>query len=115
MTIWMLPQNLLGFIVAILTGFRYNEKGFFEWNLHSGISLGWYIFLPCGADEMMLKHERGHQMQSMCLGWLYLIIIGIPSLLWASYWRFHRNKDYYSLYTERWANRLGGVEESSLK
>ena len=28
-----------------------------------------------------VSHEHGHQKQSMYLGWLYLLIIGLPSAL----------------------------------
>lgn len=47
------------------------------------------------------------------LGWLYLPAIGLPSLCWAAARRFSqklRKIDYYGFYTERWADRLGGVE-----
>ena len=49
-------------------------------------------------------------MQSRMLGWLYLFVIGIPSILWAAWWNEGQNRSYYSFYTERWADRLGGVE-----
>lgn len=42
---------------------------------------------------------------------LYLIVIGLPSLLWA--WlgdSIAPGKSYYWFYTERWADRLGGVK-----
>ena len=40
------------------------------------------------------------------LGWLYLAVIGLPSILWAS--RPRRN--YFSFWTERWADTLGGIQ-----
>ena len=64
------------------------------------------------ADQRLLAHEYGHTIQSLLLGPLYLPLIGLPSLLWASvpwferYRRIHR-VDYYDLYTERWANHCG--------
>ena len=43
----------------------------------------------------------------------YLIIIGLPSLIWASiYGKLipYTNNGYYKFYTEKRADRLGGVE-----
>ena len=63
--------------------------------------------------ELVRKHEEGHRKQSKMLGPLYLIVIGLPSLIWAT---LHSTVgrlgavDYYSFYTERWADRLGGVK-----
>ena len=42
------------------------------------------------------------------LGWLYLIVIGLPSILWA--WLGDDDKCYYSFYTEFWANDLMGLK-----
>lgn len=77
--------------------------------------MGEYIFL-CPAhqsDERTLKHERGHTKQSYILGWLWVPIIGIPSIIWAGCFGWLRAKyniSYYSFYTEKWADKLGGVE-----
>lgn len=35
-----------------------------------------------GILQTLLVHEYGHTIQSMILGPLYLIVIGIPSTLW---------------------------------
>ena len=59
------------------------------------------------------KHEYGHYQQSLRLGWLWIFVIGIPSLIWAGCFQKYRRKNkisYYSFYTEKWANKLGGVE-----
>jgi len=40
-----------------------------------------------------------------------VLVIGLPSVLWA--WlgdRVAPDKSYYWFYTERWTDRLGGVE-----
>ena len=57
-------------------------------------------------------HEYGHSIQSLILGPLYLIIIGIPSTLWGflpslSAKRKKHHISYFIFYTERWANLLG--------
>lgn len=48
------------------------------------MSLGLFIFMFGGryiGDEETLKHEYGHSIQSKILGPLYLIVIGLPSLM----------------------------------
>ena len=65
----------------------------------------------------VIRHEQGHQKQSLYLGWLYLIIIGIPSFCGNIFDRlFHRKWDvskrydwYFSQPWEKWADELGGV------
>ena len=49
----------------------------------------------------------------MYLGWLYLFVIGIPSLAWAILYGTiikPSTNGYYKFYTEKWADRLGNVE-----
>ena len=58
----------------------------------------------------MVRHEYGHCRQSRILGPFYLLVIGLPSLLWALWWTPGRSVGYYSFYTERLADRLGGVK-----
>lgn len=64
----------------------------------------WFIDAP-----ELYAHEYGHVKQSRILGPLYLFVIGIPSLLWACWYRKHKRGSYYAFYTEKWADRLGGV------
>ena len=106
---------LIGLIVRIVT--RAKKKGdYYEYNITSGsVTLGEYIFL-CPShwkDDTVLRHEQGHVKQSRKLGWLYLIVIGLPSIIWASCFGRYRYKNkvsYYSFYTERWADKLSGIE-----
>ena len=103
--VWQLPQNLAGLVFGwFLRGKRRycNFPGIPESihvmgadNMHGGISLG--------------NFEYGHCRQSRILGPFYLLVIGIPSLLWALWWHPGRSVGYYSFFTERWADRLGGV------
>lgn len=128
--IWCFPQMLLGWIIKII--FK-GKKSFYQidgkackvyhYDCKKGsISLGKYIMLcdsHCGDFETV-RHEYGHYKQSLILGWLYLIVIGLPSLLWA--WFLHEKFNnfrckkhkpyvgYYDFYTEKWANKLGGVK-----
>jgi hypothetical protein len=106
---------IIGFILKKITKaekcgefYRYNIKG-------GSVSLGKYIFL-CPShynDDEVLRHEKGHSKQSLYLGWLYLFVIGIPSFVWASCFGWYREKrglSYYDFYTEKWADRLAGIE-----
>lgn len=113
--VWCFPQNLLGVLLKLFT--RAENKGqFYAYRLPSGsVSLGDYIFLcPSHLDDPdVLKHEQGHQKQSTILGWLYLPVIGLPSIVWAGCFAGYRKKhkvSYYDFYTEHWADKLGGVE-----
>ena len=112
--LWCFPQMLAGFLLRIVT--RAKKSGdHYEYNIRGGsVSLGEYIFLsPQNKDdERVLRHEKGHTKQSRMLGWLYLLVIGLPSFIWFTFFKRYRakhNKDYYSFYTERWADRLAGI------
>ncbi len=118
-------QTLLGFLMFL----RYINKPHYsfhgaivtEWNLSSSISLGMFLFVSVKYKEKpetidlygrLVVHEYGHTIQSLVLGPLYLIIIGIPSFLWAAlpFLRIMRREkkiSYYSFYTESWADAWG--------
>ena len=119
-----LPQSVLGLILklfyknSIRETISYNDaevilcKGF-----NGGISLGRYILLNASysqrAQKETIKHEYGHCLQSRKLGWLYLPVIGIPSIIWAGLYGKVIKKTtngYYKFYTEKWADKLGGVK-----
>lgn len=124
--IWELPQNLLGLIIKKACKSDYyitfNGVKVYTWNKYGAISLGNFIFVEESAIENasdwylenLIKHEYGHCLQSRKLGWLYLLVIGLPSFLWAQLGGKHREKtgkSYYDFYTERWANELGKADE----
>lgn len=54
--------------------------------------------------------------QSRMLGWLYLPVVGLPSISRAAYALLYREvtgrqwTGYYDGYPENWADRLGGVQ-----
>lgn len=118
--VWQLPQMLAAWIWYLVRkkSILYNSVGNFYTVYvganRGGVTLGDRIFISkCYRGEylnMVIAHESGHVKQSLYLGPLYLIVIGIPSILWA--WS-HRwiapRKSYYWLYTEAWANKLGGL------
>lgn len=130
--IWQLPQNLIGFLLTRKCEYKsvrymgtndrqvnvYFKLSFFR----SGISLGDYIILDywyCGkaCSTQAVTHEYGHSRQSLILGWFYLPLVGLPSIIGNIWDRlFHkkwssdqREKWYYSRYPENWADKLGGV------
>ena len=116
--LWQLPQNLVGLLlVSILKPEDcYEMEGVrlcYASRMKGGISLGRYVIIN---DKFMdyngntERHELGHARQSRLLGPLYLIVIGIPSLIWAAWWNSGRGVSYYSFYTEKWADALGDVK-----
>jgi hypothetical protein len=136
--VWQFPQTLLG---TILVKVLKAEKRTLSWQnrvcVHqhisyyrferntgfskfiSGVSLANIILLSdnnCG--DKTIRHEYGHSIQSACLGWLYLPVIGIYSAVFCNLWdrwfhkrwsAQHRQEWYYSRWSEAWADRLGGV------
>ena len=117
--IWGLPQNLIGLILYIFLAPKHPHKQYKQsyvcvmpksWG--TGVSLGMFIFVSNIDNEKTIKHEYGHTIQSMILGVLYLLVIGLPSIIWAGCFDKYREKhniSYYSLYTEKWADKLGEV------
>lgn len=110
--LWQLPQNLLGLILLLwLNGeqrHKFEDIEFFYCpGFSGGISLGKYIILGSECSKS-IKHEYGHCIQSRMLGWFYLVIVGLPSILHC--WLCDHDKHpYYTFYVEKWADKLGGV------
>lgn len=114
--LWQLPQNIVGlFVLLFYPGSEVMEIGGVKVHyldrFPGGISLGNTIMVG-SMDVATSKHEHGHQIQSMILGPLYLLVIGLPSIIWAGLYdnvipRSHNG--YYKFYTESWADKLGGV------
>lgn len=125
--LWQLPQNLLGIVCSL----KYDRSRpyftkdediivnvYFKSWFNSGVSLGDVIILDNIYDRVpdktlfnIIYHEHGHQKQSRILGPLYLIIIGLPSLLGNIVFRIFKinSKYYYKQPWEAWADKLGGV------
>lgn len=117
--IWELPQNLLGLLLrAIYKGEDTEYKDVVvrrSLKMQGGISLGRYIIVSRFASKTTVMHEYGHCLQSRRLGWLYLLVIGLPSIIWAGLYGSvvkSTKNGYYRWYTEKWADRLGGVERT---
>ncbi len=127
--LWQLPQFLLGWLLgplyrrakSVAVGEYEGVEVVFSSAMPGGIALGNVIVVNyrylkvkgLTAARRIQAHEFGHCRQSRLLGWLYLPAVGLPSLCWAAARKFSkrlRKSDYYGFWTERWADRLGGVE-----
>lgn len=125
--LWQLPQNIIGTICSIKAETyrslftKDNELivVYFKPWFRSAVSLGDTVIMdsllwdqPFYKFDKCLNHEHGHQIQSRILGPLYLILIGIPSLLGNIVFRLFKinSRYYYKLPWEWWADKLGGVE-----
>lgn len=118
--IWQLPQILAAYIYYlyldckgnILDTCTYQDAVVFVKKTADGsVTLGDHIFLSSRASDKTLQHEYGHTRQSLMLGPLYLIIIGIPSILWAATHNvLAPNTSYYKFFSEMWADKLGRVK-----
>ena len=127
--IWQLPQNLLGLAILVWLrickretyvkafDFAEGERYYYCPGFPGGISLGRYIVLSSlydhTGDHIVERHEYGHSRQSRYVGWLYLLVVGLPSLLWAAFYVYKPDNPhgyYTGFYTERWADKLGGVQ-----
>lgn len=125
--IWQLPQNFVGVILGLFSCMSQKVKTndgsvvmvyYLPKLFRSGVSLGNYIildFIYSRISESRLRttvsHEYGHSIQSKILGPLYLIIIGLPSLIGNIYSRIMNKDDrwYYNQWQEKWADTLGCV------
>jgi hypothetical protein len=136
--IWQAPQKLLGFILIKLTNAEYRHiktetgKCIYYWyyvrdtkfkQFISGVSLA-NIILISTDNETTIKHEHGHSIQSLYMGWLYLPVIGIYSALFCNMWQrwFHKDWNrydrhywyYITRWCEKWADKLGKVDRKAI-
>ena len=117
--IWQIPQHLVALIYYLwlvimqskLLEYKYGDYIVVTKSSNGCVALGKYLFINENTALPVLKHESGHAMQSEILGPLYLIVIGLPSLLWAMTHKWILpGKDYYWFYTESWANGLTEID-----
>lgn len=119
---WEAPQVIAGAVVKLVyirhglrevDTYRQGTCQIQNWNMTSGVSLGWFQFTHPFADKDTCSHEVGHSVESLVLGPLYLVVIGLPSLLWAGIIHpyFMPNKSYYWFYTERITDRIAGIAD----
>lgn len=117
MYLHQLPQNLLGF--ALYLYYRGYEKmrqvGYNDVvvvkspKMRGEISLGQYVIVSRDANLETIYRKLGRCKQSQILGWLFLIVIELPSIIWDALYDIPEIRErwsYYDFYTERWANEL---------
>lgn len=126
--IWQFPQNILGILLINFfrpTKIHVLDNGvcvYYSDTMMGGISLGKYCIVNSryyrenmyeSLTFSTVRHEAiGHTKQSRILGWLYLILIGLPSFLWAAIRTFgaFNNIPYHCFYTEKWADKIANIE-----
>lgn len=125
---WELPQNIVGALLLFILKYKKQVTGIekeshlrFIETKKLGVSLGWFIFWSPSGNRFVQytndcrMHEYGHARQSVMLGPLYLLIVGIPSVSRVIYSRLYFKKhglhwkNYFAGFPENWANKLGGV------
>lgn len=116
--IWTLPQFIIGLALSFV--WRTHELKFDPSGYHVTVcrtrftfafSLAQFVFAPTCCNDDVLRHEIGHTMQSRYLGWIYLIVIGLPSFVLFCVKRAMKKDDrwYHSKFPESWANKLAQV------
>lgn len=117
--IWQFPQHLLALLMFLFmkkkilkTGTYKHAKVYWVEQSSWGVSLGNYIFLDNRYNQNTLMHEYGHSIQSIYLGPLYLIVVGLPSITMNILTRLKvlSAESYYKRWPENWADKLGGVK-----
>jgi hypothetical protein len=115
--IWQLPQNLVGLFVRWMYGYQ-KSYPYLGAEIHvsrefpSGISLGNYIIVKYDRP-VTVAHEYGHHVQSLRWGPLYLLTVWLWSVIHlvcrrvGLFWK--RKSDYYAVWPESNADKLGGV------
>ena len=104
--LWELPSNLLAVLLFFflgVDGFRFDKEHgvvIVDMSYSGAMTLGCFIFVN-KKDYNLLKHEYGHVRQGWVTGPFYLLVIGLPSIVWCLLYK-HIGKSYDSFYTERW-------------
>lgn len=117
---WGLPMTLLGAVVAlalILTGHRPKR---FYYNLYfelgerwGGSEFGGFFVVNKNPSIHILRHEAGHGLQNLMLGFFMPFLVCIPSAIryWVRRFQYRYGKrdfsPYDSVWFEGWATRLG--------
>lgn len=137
---WGILQTLFGLVLFLIyirrKHYFYHGAVITERNTPASLSLGMFVFITTDQikdkrtidkipDEeigkRLLVHEYGHTVQSIIFGPMYLLVIGIPSMVWGflPYFVNKRKKgiSYFSFFTERFANYLGekATKEKSME
>lgn len=102
-------------VISKVTYFK-GTVGFTLTSNIGGVSLGMFYFVGYHDHPFTHTHERGHSIQNIIWGPLFLPVIGIPSIVRAAFWPLITKRaraagkpspDYYRVWFERQANTLG--------
>ena len=128
--IFQLPQHLLALIlIPLFRAHRGDTFSLYETQEPATLyfipskfyfSLGDYIFLYKNFVPHLnpiIRHEFGHTLQSRKYGPLYLLLVGTPSLFFATLTKIGvlSPSTYHQRFPENEADFLGEVERSNLK
>ena len=118
--LWGFPQTLLGLVLYGVNRkkghVRFHGALVVPWRHRGSVSLGPFIFLSNKVNDEFVSnlvvHEYGHCIQSLIFGPAYLLVIGIPSLIWGEWPALRKKREdyelpYFTFFTERFANYLG--------
>lgn len=130
--LWQLPQCYIGWFYALWIMVAHNVHDV-RWGSYRGVtfllvqnadsqsavSLGFIIVMyvhhmPSDTESFdhyfhthpICMHEFGHAVDSRLWGWLYLPVIGLPSLISAVRETVQKDYTHRTFWTERRANRL---------
>jgi len=122
---WGVIQSIIGLIMFLIfinkPHYRYKGSIVTVFSKSFGsVSLGVFIFIGNNVakeranNSKLVNHEYGHSLQSLLFGPFYLLIIGLPSIIRLMFFSKRRknrnhNKNYYSFFTESWADKWGNV------
>lgn len=121
--IWGFPQTLVGFVIFLLhlraPHSMFHGAVLTRWPRAGSVSLGLFIFVSDRVvkpdqRQRLCRHEYGHCIQSLIFGPFYLIVMGLPSFVWAMLpaakrWRQRKAYNYYRFFTERFADYLADM------
>lgn len=111
---WGILQTIVGavmYLIILAMGGERKHEGHTLILLYDddwgAVTIGPFCIASSSSSETTYKHEHGHSIQSLILGPLWFFVIGIPSIIHA--WLWDKSGSYYDFYTEKWADKLGGV------
>lgn len=123
---WGAPNTLVGvaagaFALVVLRGRLGERRGvpvvLLPGRTTQAVTLGPVIIATGRPDAELLEHERGHWLQSVALGPLYFVVVGLPSLTHAIWFRRRYPRGphalYFRFYTEAWADAWAGITRSN--